>query len=210
MIRTSNYNLGLWEGTDYPNYTMPNENMNIIDTNLKSIETKATESLSKANASVERLGDVDIKAVETRGVNNSVGVATNRSLIDAVKNEIEVITSTTKEEKGTRVIRNVDFTFVPTVEYMEKNAVWCGTVEINADRFGLDVEDNIRVLSVTPTTTNYPVDNKSNYLLNVNYVGKKNDGKLCFNIGGVTPNTSAETNAIVNLPDGLIIEFIKL
>lgn len=39
MQRTENFNLGLWEGTDYPNYTMPNENMNTIDRELETITT---------------------------------------------------------------------------------------------------------------------------------------------------------------------------
>lgn len=54
MQRTENFNLGLWEGTDYPNYTMPNENMNTIDTELKNmsnnIETAKQIASSELNA----------------------------------------------------------------------------------------------------------------------------------------------------------------
>lgn len=51
MERTKNLNLGLWEGTDFPNYTLPNENMNTLDTVIKEVQVKANNNTSN----IERL-----------------------------------------------------------------------------------------------------------------------------------------------------------
>lgn len=45
MQRTENFNLGLWEGSDFPNYTMPNENMHTIDRELKNVDTKIANAI---------------------------------------------------------------------------------------------------------------------------------------------------------------------
>lgn len=46
MTKTEIYELGLWEGTDYPNYAMPNNNMLKIESALKTISTNV-ESLKE-------------------------------------------------------------------------------------------------------------------------------------------------------------------
>lgn len=52
MQRTENFNLGLWEGSDFPNYTMPNENMNTIDTALNTLNVNV-EGVKQSQDSIK-------------------------------------------------------------------------------------------------------------------------------------------------------------
>lgn len=211
MNRTTHYNLGLWEGTDYPNYTMPNENMNIIDTNLKTIDERSVESKSKADACLAKIGNVDIQNMQERVLSNSVGVATNKSLIDNLEDSIGTITSPTKTEVGKRVIRSVEVgMFTRGIDYTENIAFYSGAIDITPDRLGLNPDDEIRVLSVTPTTNTKLNDNKNNYLAPITYVGKRSDGTHCFSSSGFCPNPNDFSDVYVIQPTGFIVEFIKL
>lgn len=212
MIRTSNYNLGLWEGSDFPNYTMPNENMNIIDTNLKTVDERSVEAKSKADACISRLGNVDVQQMQEDVNANKVGVITNKALIDKLDDSIGTITSPTKEEVGTRIVREVSVSLegYGAYTYEENYAMYGGYVEVTPDRLGLEVGDEIKVLSVTPTTTYKPHDTKNTYLPTMVYVGKKDNGNHCLCSFGITPNPNNSTNVYVLQPTGFIIEYIKL
>lgn len=211
MNRTTHYNLGLWEGTDYPNYTMPNENMNIIDTNLKTIDERSIESKSKADACIAKIGNVNIQEMQERVLTNSVGVVTNKTLIDSLEDSIGTITSPTKTEVGKRLTRSVEFTSnIRGIDYTDNVAFYSGTVEITADRLGLDAEDEIRVISVTPTSTVTPRENKNNYIIPIDYVGKRSDGTHCFSANGICPNPNDFNKTQVLTPTGFIVEFVKL
>lgn len=59
MQRTENLKLGLWEGTDFPNYTMPNENMNTLDTVIKEVQTKVA-------GNIESIEDLNIESANIK------------------------------------------------------------------------------------------------------------------------------------------------
>lgn len=212
MIRTSNYNLGLWEGTDFPNYTMPNENMNIIDVNLKTVDERSIEAKSKADACVSKIGNVDIQKMQDDVNTNKVGIITNKALVDKLDDSIGTITSPTKSEVGTRVVRevNASFTEHSKITYVEGIFFYNATVEITPDRLGLEVGDTIKVLSVNGFSTNKPQLNKGNYTIPVNYVGVNENGNYCFCANGSTPSTNDTSDVTYTTPTGFIIEFIKL
>lgn len=193
MNRTTHYNLGLWEGTDYPNYTMPNENMNIIDTNLKTINERALESQSKADACLDKIGNLNLQEMNDK-------ISSNTS-------SIKTITSPTKSEVGERITRFVEFTSDIRLLSSHYNvAVYGGTIEISADSLGLKVGDSIRVISVMPTTSETLGSGDYCYTIPISYVGKRVDGTHCFSANGTIPSS----NARIFTPTGLIVEFIKL
>lgn len=212
MNRTSNYNLGLWEGSDFPNYTMPNENMNIIDTNLKVIEERSTESLSKANSAIERLGDSNIEQMESDINRNTATVDAHTAQINKIQNDFNTVVSTTKTEYGTRVVREVttNFSDHSKINYIEGIFFYNATVEITPDRLGLDGDAEIKVISVNGVTEYKPQLSKGNYTVPVNYVGKNDNGNYCFCANGSAPSTNTVTDVTFLNPTGFIIEFIKL
>lgn len=212
MNRTSNYNLGLWEGSDFPNYTMPNENMNIIDTNLKTVDERSIEAKSKADACITKIGNVDIQQMQTDVNINKVGVVTNKALIDKLEDSIGTITSPTNTEVGTRVVREVKASFNEHLKVNHIEGIFCynATVEITPDRLGLESGDTIKVLSVNGFTSYKPQVNKGNYTIPVNYVGVNDNGNYCFCANGSVPSTNVTTDITYNTPTGFIIEYIKL
>lgn len=211
MNRTTHYNLGLWEGTDYPNYTMPNENMNIIDTNLKAIDERSLESKSKADACLDKIGTLNLQEMNDKILSNTVATTTNTARIETLNTSVKTITSPTKSETGNRITRSVEFTSsIRALNYTDSTAEYGGTIEITADRLGLKAEDSIRVISVMPTTSATIESDKHAYIIPISYVGKRTDGTHCFSASGVTPNPNTSSNVQIFTPTGLIVEFIKL
>lgn len=98
MIRTSNYNLGLWEGVDFPNYTMPNENMNIIDGELakqKTLIDDVTLGINKVTEDMETVKSEVNTEMETVKEEVADELETTKA---EVKTEMETVKSTVEDE----------------------------------------------------------------------------------------------------------------
>lgn len=98
MERTKNLNLGLWEGTDFPNYTMPNENMNTLDTVIKEVQVKTSnntsniERLSQENSSIR--SDLTSLSTETKEqcTEFSEDIAANSQAIESIDDNLSRVT----------------------------------------------------------------------------------------------------------------------
>lgn len=99
MTKTEIYELGLWEGTDYPNYSMPNNNMLKIESALKTISTNV-ESLKETTDIVNN----KTKTLETNLTNEENERKTDdsylRSIITENTEDIESLDDAVAKQKN--------------------------------------------------------------------------------------------------------------
>lgn len=90
MTKTQNLKLTLWEGTDYPNYGVPNVNCNKIDTAFGTISAKVAENTSDVetiNGNIETIND---KLVDHDNKIKDLYVADSTLVKKITKNETDI------------------------------------------------------------------------------------------------------------------------
>lgn len=157
MKKTTNYKLGLWEGTDFPNIMIPNNNMELIDSNLYSNATQITavrNTVSKVesdvvatNARVEEVnGRVTENAESIEVLDDTISlqqiaIANLEDYVvpqTIVGNDIDMTPSTSKVDKPSRVLR----IFI-------KSAFTTDEISIDSDYFKLCVNSGNESASTT-------------------------------------------------------------
>lgn len=127
---TSNLKLLLWEGTDFPNYSTPNTNMNIIDNAFGTISAQVTENTSDIETVNTKVAGYDD---EIEGLNEKVTGLTNttqdlkdmdttlEAQIQTDKADISVLKNrVTKVENDSNLLRYYQITDSGSLNYQTK------------------------------------------------------------------------------------------
>lgn len=124
MKKTTNYQLGLWEGTDFPNIMIPNNNMELIDNALHtnslqytSIYNKVTKLESDSTATNARVEEVNARVTENaeaiETLDNAISVQ-ELNITDLMEfkvpqtivgNDVQMSGSTVKVDIPSKVVR---------------------------------------------------------------------------------------------------------
>lgn len=95
MTTTKNLKLTLWEGTDYPNYGVPNVNCNKIDTAFGTISTQVTEHTSDIETINGNVDTINSKLAEHDNKFTDLYQADATLVRKITKNETDIENNTT-------------------------------------------------------------------------------------------------------------------
>lgn len=90
MTKTQNLKLTLWEGTDYPNYGVPNVNYNKIDAAFGTISAQVTEHTSNIETINSNVDTINSKLVDHDNKIKDLYVADATLVKKITKNETDI------------------------------------------------------------------------------------------------------------------------
>lgn len=95
MKKTQYNQLGLWEGTDFPNIMIPNNNMEKIDNRLHFLDTQGQSVMAVANSALNKVVELgsDLTAQKSRITENAEAIET----LDDTASRLELATEENKE-----------------------------------------------------------------------------------------------------------------
>lgn len=111
MKKTEIYELGLWEGTDYPNYAMPNTNMQKIESALKGLTTNV-ESLKESTDNMKNKVDILDVHIETEEIERKTDDNELRSRITENAEGIEHLDDEVEKQKNNIIDMISDITAI--------------------------------------------------------------------------------------------------
>lgn len=94
MKKTKYYELGLWEGTDYPNIMIPNNNMEKIDTSLYNAKVSCQSAMTLADSALNKT-DQNAKNIQTQ----TSRITENEQAIETLENTTNQLQLSTEENK---------------------------------------------------------------------------------------------------------------
>lgn len=158
MTKTQNLKLSLWEGTDYPNYEVPNVNYNKIDSAFGTISAQVTEHTSDIetiNGNVDTINgkvvdhDTKIKDLYVADATLVKKITKNETDIENDKVDISVLKHrVTKVENDSNLLRYYQISNSGSLTYQTKKQKKYKATAILTKNAGTD-NNNFAINSVT-------------------------------------------------------------